>query len=169
MKTIKSILTVLSFFLLHSVTDAQNCQGDNIKVYKGATGCQCHCMKECVTPAELPVYLANGWNTEGCWNCCKFYHGGWVDAETKKTSIINITPNVEPGTVTISYTLAGESDVKIKVTDMAGRCVASVADEHKEDLDNELIWDQSMLSPGIYYLTLEAGDHHETKMISVAD
>jgi hypothetical protein len=167
MKTIKSILTVLSFFLLYSVTDAQNCQGDKIKVYKGANGCGCHCMKECVTPAELPVYLANGWNTEGCWNCCKFFHGGWVDAGTTKTSLEALIPNAEPGTITVAYTLSKESEVKIHVTDMTGRCVATVSDEYKEDLDNEVIWDQSLLSPGIYYLTLEAGDHRETKMISV--
>jgi len=169
MKTIKSLLTVLAIFVLYSFATAQNCQGDNIKVYKGATGCQCHCMKECITPAELPVYLANGWNTDGCWNCCKFYHGGWVDAEIRKTSLDSIIPNVEPGTITIAYTLAAEGDVKIQVSDMAGRCVATVANEHKEDLQNELIWDQSNVSPGIYYLTLEAGDHRETKMISIVE
>ena len=38
-----------------------------------------------------------------------------------------------------------------------------------EDLDNELIWDQSDINPGIYYLTLEAGDHRETKMISITE
>jgi hypothetical protein len=124
-------------------------------------------MKECVTPAELPVYLANGWNTNGCWNCCAFKN--WVDAGIKKTSLDEITPNVEPGSVTVSFTLASESDVKIQVMDMTGRTVATVADEHREDLDNELIWDQSALSPGIYYLTLEAGDTHETKMISVTE
>ena len=169
MKTLKTLLTVLCFFLLYSVTDAQNCQGDNIKVYKGANGCGCKCMKECVTPAELPVYLANGWTTEGCWNCCKFYHGGWVDVIIPKTSLDGITPNVEPGSVTIAYTLATEGDVKIRVTDMAGRCIATVADEYKEDLDNETIWDQSTLSPGIYYLTLETGDQRETKMISITN
>jgi len=166
MKTIKSILTLLSIFLLYAFADAQ-CSGDKIRVYKGANGCGCHCMKECVTPAELPTYLANGWNTNGCWNCCPFKN--WVDGKNKKTSLDEITPNVEPGSVTIAYTLAAEGDVKIKVTDMAGRCVATVADEYKEDLDNELIWDQSDINPGIYYLTLETGDHRETKMISITE
>ena len=64
---------------------------------------------------------------------------------------------------------ATEGDVKIQVTDMAGRCVATVANEYKEDLDNETIWDQSTLSPGIYYLTLEAADHRDTKMISITE
>jgi hypothetical protein len=166
MKTFKIILTILSLFFIYASATAQ-CPGDKIKVYKGANGCGCHCLKECVTPADLPVYLANGWNTEGCWNCCAFKW--WVDGGIKKTSIDEITPNVEAGSVTIAYTLAAEGDVKIQVTDITGRCVATVADEYKADLDNELIWDQSDLSPGIYYLTLEAGDHQETKMISVTN
>jgi len=167
MKTIKNILTVLSLFLLYSFADAQNCPGDNIKVYKGGNGCGCHCLKECVTPAELPVYLANGWNTSGCYNCCKFKN--WVDAGIPKTSIDELYPNAEPGSLTISFTLASESNVKIQVTDMTGRYVATVADEYRKDEENELIWDESALSPGIYFLTLEAGDQSETKMFSVID
>ena len=166
MKTLKIILTALAIFMIYGLAEAQ-CPGNKIKVYKGANGCGCHCMKECVTPAELPVYLANGWSTTPCWNCCAFKW--WVDGGIKKTSIDEITPNVEPGSVTIAYTLAAEGGVKIKVNDVTGRCVATVADEYKEDLDNELIWDQSELSPGIYYLTLEAGDHHETKMVSITE
>ncbi|HJW31664.1 MAG TPA: T9SS type A sorting domain-containing protein [Saprospiraceae bacterium] len=166
MKTIKSFLTVLSLFLVCSFAHAQGgCQGDNIKVYKGASGCGCHCMKECISPSDLPLYLANGWSTEPCWNCCKFKN--WVDAEIRKTSLDAIVPNVEPGSITIAYTLATEGDVKIQVTDMTGRTVATVADEYRQDLDNELIWNNSALSPGLYYLTLETGDHRETKMISV--
>ena len=167
MKFIKSMLTVLSLFLLYSVTNAQNCQGNNIKVFKGANGCGCHCMKECVTPAELPVYLANGWNTEGCWNCCKFKN--WVEAEIPKTSIDEVHPNAEPGTLTVSYTLAKAGDVKIRVADMTGRCVATVVDEYREDQSNEVIWDQSGLQPGMYLLQLEAAGYNETKTISVME
>lgn len=166
MKNIKTIVAVFSLMLLYSFTDAQgNCPGDKIKVYKGAIGCGCTCMKECVTPAELPVYLANGWYTTGCWNCCKFKN--WVDAGTPKTSIEEVHPNAEPGSLTISFTLASASDVKIQVTDMTGRHVATVADEYREDLDNEFIWDDSDLSPGMYLLTLQTGDSSDTKVFSL--
>ncbi len=167
MKTIKTILTGLSLFLLICVADAQKCPGDNIKVYKGANGCSCHCLKECVTPAELPVYLENGWNTEGCWNCCKLKW--WVDARIPKTSIDEVYPNAEPGSLTISFTLASASDVKIQVLDLTGRCVATVADEFREDLDNELIWDHSGLNPGMYLLQMQSVGFSETKRISVVN
>jgi hypothetical protein len=164
MKTIKTILTVLFLFLLYSSTDAQGkCHGDNIQVYKGGKGCGCQCLKECVTPAELPVYLANGWNTDGCWNCCKLKW--WVDAGIPKTSIDEIYPNAEPGSLTVSFTLASASDVKIQVLDLTGRCVATVADEYREDLDNELIWDHSGLNPGMYLLQMQSEGFSETKKV----
>lgn len=166
MKNMKTIVAVFSLILMNSFADAQgNCQGDNIKVYKGAIGCGCQCLRECVTPAELPTYLANGWNTTGCWNCCKFKN--WVDASKPKTSIDEVHPNAESGSFTVSFTLASAGDVNIKVTDMAGRYVATVADEYREDLDNEFIWDNRELNPGIYLLTLQAGDNCDTKVFSI--
>ena len=168
MKSIQTILIVFSLMLMASFANAQgNCPGGKIRVYKGASGCGCHCMKECVTPAELPVYLANGWNTSGCWNCCWFKN--WVDADAPKTSLDQVYPNAEPGSLTISFTLATESDVKIQVTDITGRYVATVVDEFREDHVNELIWDESELTPGIYLLTLEAGSSRDTKILSVGN
>src|SRR4030095_5590545 len=149
MKAIKIILTLLPLFFLYSIANAQNCQGDNIRVYKGATGCTCHCLKECVTPDELQVYLDNGWNTVGCWNCCKFFHSNWVDAGIPRTSLDEVAPNAEQSFLTVSFTLASAGDVKIQIMDMTGRKVATVADEYREDLDNELIWDESALNPGV--------------------
>ena len=168
MKNLKTILTILSFVLMYATGFAQgNCPGDKIKVYKGASGCGCHCQKECVTPAELPVYLANGWNTVGCWNCCWFKN--WVDAGTPKTSLDEIHTGEEAGVLAIAFTLASARQVKIQVTDLIGQYVTTVIDEHRDELENELMWSDNQLSPGVYLLNFEAGDHRETKMISIAD
>jgi hypothetical protein len=165
MKTIKMILTVVTLGILCPLSQAQKCHGENIRVYKGGTGCGCHCLKECVTPDELPVYLADGWNTEGCWNCCK--RRWWVDAGIPKTSLDEVHPNAKPGSLTVSFTLASESTVKIHVADRTGRYVATVADEYRVDVNNELIWDESTLSPGVNFLTIEAGDFRETRKIAI--
>jgi len=165
MKTTKAILTTLSIFLFFTFAVAQNCPGDKIKVYKGGNGCGCHCQKECVTPAELPVYLANGWNTNGCYNCCKFKN--WVDSGKPKTSLDEITPNTKPGSLTVFFTLASEGDVKIQVVDLTGRYVATVINEYVEHQDNELIWDDHEINPGTYFIHMKTGDFTETKMISI--
>ena len=164
----KTLLTIFSIFLLCSFATAQgNCKGDEIKVYKGASGCGCKCMKECVTPAELPVYLANGWNTTGCWNCC--WAKNWVEAEIKKTSLEAITPTTEKGKLTITYTIASSGDVKLQVLDMTGRFVATLKNEFREDIDNELIWDISNIDPGMYVVSLTADGITDTKKISVTE
>ena len=165
MKTIQIILVVVPLLLLCAASNAQNCSGDKIRVYKGATGCGCHCQKECVTPAELPTYLENGWNTNGCWNCCKFKN--WVDADTRKTSFDEILPQVEQGLLSISFTLAAGSNVTIEVMDMSGRHIATLVDDYFEDVENELILDNKGLSAGAYLVKLEAGDFSETKQIAV--
>ena len=167
MKTIKSVLIAFFLLLLFANLNAQNCQGENIKVFKGANGCGCHCQKECVTPAELPTYLANGWNTTGCWNCCKFKN--WVDADTRKTSFDEILPQVEQGLLSVAFTLATGSNVKIEVMDMSGRHVATLVDEYVEEVENELILDNKGLSAGAYLVKIEAGDYCETKRVAVVN
>jgi hypothetical protein len=165
MKNIKTILTVIAIFLLYSFANAQGkCQGGTIRVYKGASGCGCHCLKECVTPEELPVYLENGWNTIGCWNCC--FGKNWVDAGEQKT-FRDIHQTDQPGTITASLPTVSESDVKISVMDMTGRFVETA--KYLETEDHELIWDQTGLSTGMYILNVQAGNYSENKIVSVVN
>ena len=165
MKKIKIIITVLALSMIYQLTYAQNCSGDKVRVFKGGVGCGCHCKKKCVSPEELPIYLANGWNTWGCFTCC------WVTNEEEKskneTSVTEVYPNQVPGSVTIAFNLPQESEVTIKISDSTGRSVATVANEFFEDGSNELIWDQSGLEPGIYLLHLQSAGYSETKKISV--
>jgi hypothetical protein len=168
MKATKTILTLLSLFLVCSYADAQNnCPGDKIKVFKGGNGCGCHCQKECVTPADLPTYLADGWNTTGCWNCCKFKN--WVDVSNPKTTLDEINPNAKNDSLTVSFTLATVSKVKIQIMDMTSRNVATIANQFFEDQTNELSWDHSSLEPGMYLLLMESTGYSETKKIAVLD
>ena len=166
MKTI-IIMMVLALGMISQLTYAQNCQGDKIQVFKGGNGCGCHCKKKCVSPEELPLYIANGWNTWSCYPCC------YVDNNEEKIeseiSLTDIYPNVAPGSVTIAFTIPRENEATIKVSDSAGRYVATVASEYFEDESNELIWDQSGLTPGIYLLQLQSGGYNEKKKISILD
>jgi hypothetical protein len=167
MKTIQTTLTLLCIILLYSIGNAQgNCPGDKIKVYRGATGCGCTCQKECITPAELPVYLANGWNTTGCWNCCKAKN--WVDAGLPETSPDTLDQAV-PDAPAKDSRLVSEQGVMIRVMDMTGRYVATVADAFIDHETDALLLDESGLEPGIYICQLQSGGSNETKRISVSE
>jgi len=167
MKTLRIILPMAALFFLYVFADAQNCQGNKIMVYQGGTKCGCHCKKKCITPDQLQGYLDSGWNTAGCFNCC------WVSDDEK-----SVAPYAElhednsystQGALTVAFTLPEKSDVKIELSDITGRYVATVADEFFEDTENELIWDQDEVTPGLYLLTIQSGANHVTRMVSVTD
>lgn len=162
MKNFKTILTILSICSVYSFADAQgNCPGGNVKVYRGASGCQCQCQKECVTPAELPAYLAEGWNTYGCWNCCKAKN--YVDAGAPD----NFPDKLD--SLSIFSGLVSTHDVRFKVMDMTGRYLVTAAIGVVEDEHNEITLEQSGLEPGVYLLHLESTGSSEVKKVMVTD
>ena len=168
MKTIKIIVTVFSLMLMYSFIAAQpNCHGDNIMVYKGGLRCGCSCKKKCVSPDELQYYLDNGWNMYGCFTCC------WVNADesnpTPEAALAMETPVPASHALIVSFRPSIETEVTIRVMDMTGRYVETVTSEFLEAGDNALAWDESGLSPGIYFLHINAGADSETKMIPVMD
>ena len=155
MKNVKTILIIFSLVMMYSFVSAQGgCQGGNIKVYKGASGCGCSCMKECVTPAELPTYLANGWNTNGCWKCCKFKN--WVEAGNQ-IDPYEVHFHSEIASTTASFPQGSENDVQIQVLDMTGRYVDTP--RYLQTEDNEIMWDQSGLNTGMYILNVKSGHY----------
>jgi hypothetical protein len=80
-----------------------------------------------------------------------------------------VITNPDAHTQIITYTLVAQGDVKLQVTDMTGRLIETIKDEYREDLENELIWDDSKLDPGVYVLTLEAGGFGDSKKVTVTD
>ena len=146
---------------------SQNCPGNKVQIYKGGVKCGCHCKKKCVSPEDLPLYLNEGWNQWGCFTCC------WVSNDEEYdihvTALTAVVPNEKDGSLSVSFTLEKESEVTLQLIDITGRKVATVANAIFSDTDNELIWDENELNPGIYYLTMHAGDYNETKMVSVVN
>jgi hypothetical protein len=44
---------------------------------------------------------------------------------------------------------------------------ATVADEFFEETENELVWGEDGVPPGLYVLTIRAGSHLETRVVSL--
>ncbi|MEP6794440.1 MAG: T9SS type A sorting domain-containing protein [Saprospiraceae bacterium] len=169
MKTIKIMIMLLSLSGMYQFAYAQpNCHGDNVLMSKGIKGSGCGgCKQKCVPTSEVQTYLAAGWYYGECFKC----NNNWVRTDEakriKETRLTEVYPNSVQGSVTIAFNLVQESDVTIKISDMTGRYVATVTNESFANDDNELIWDDSGLKSGVYFLTMEAGPYSETKKISV--
>jgi hypothetical protein len=171
MKTITTIAMMLSLTMMHQLAFAQNCQGDKVRISKGWKGqCGCHCEKKCVLPGDVQSYLDSGWYLGECGYIGKFccINGLRIEEEgnVSETSLANIYPNPTSGSVTIAFNLAEQANVVIRIFDVTGRTVATLANDLLEE-NNEVTWDASAVSPGIYFVEMKAGDYSETKKLSV--
>ena len=79
------------------------------------------------------------------------------------------TPEPASKVLTVSFHPSIENEVTIQVMDMTGRYIETVTSEFLEDEDSAVAWDDSGLSPGIYFLHISAGDVTETKMLPVME
>ncbi len=81
-------------------------------------------------------------------------------------------PNPVYGSSTnIRYYVSEDSDVKIKIVDLAGELVAELNNKARGGFDNETVWDVSNIQSGIYYAYLEvksSSGNSANKIIKIA-
>jgi len=167
MKQIKMIVAVLALSLIHQFAAAQTtCHGDKILMSKGGVGCGCHCSRKCVSPAYVKTYLNNGWHYGDCWgNCC------WIrvnkNSPAAETALKEIYRNPASGSLTIEFSLAQQGEVSLEVFDAKGGYVNTITHNIFTQENNQVTWDASAVSQGVYLLKMKAGDYTVTKRISV--
>jgi hypothetical protein len=74
-------------------------------------------------------------------------------------------PNPFNPTTTISYQLPADSFVSLRVYDMAGRLVTTLADGWRQAGSHEVTFDASGLPSGIYFAKLTAGDYSQVQKL----
>lgn len=79
-----------------------------------------------------------------------------------------IAPNPVSGRTRISYALHQTGDVRLAVYDMLGREVAVLVEGSRAAGDNEVVFDASALTPGAYFVRLQAGVYTLSRRITVA-
>ena len=72
-------------------------------------------------------------------------------------------PNTFNAATVISYQLAVNSHVTLKVYDALGREAAILVNEEKEAGKSSVQWDASRYPSGVYYYTLQAGEHRDAR------
>lgn len=72
-------------------------------------------------------------------------------------------PNPFNATTVISYQLALDGHVKLEVYNLLGQKVATLVDEQQQAGYKSVIWQASLLSSGLYFCRLTAGDFDETR------
>ena len=115
-------------------------------------------------------YAASGWNEQAITDTLELLLGdiavlanpgdGVVAAQDlpHRVALHPAYPNPFNPTVTITYTLAEPSRVRLNVFDLSGRQVATLGQSGRKSAGrHELLWDARNRDSGVYILRLEAG------------
>jgi beta-glucanase (GH16 family) len=79
------------------------------------------------------------------------------EVKNQNTFGLNISPNPASGHITISYLISETSIVKLEIRDITGRLIRTMISEKQYSGRYQQKWNIQNLSPGIYFLTLNAG------------
>ncbi|HEX4374709.1 MAG TPA: FlgD immunoglobulin-like domain containing protein [Puia sp.] len=95
-----------------------------------------------------------------------------LKAPSSKASVSSLTIYPVPiqNSTTVSFTLAEPKEVFIKVFDMTGRPVKTIAGAQLQPGDHQFLWNGkdekgNALNTGIYFLRIETEDYSETRKI----
>lgn len=80
---------------------------------------------------------------------------------------LSITPSISSSTVSINYSLAFKSDVRIEVYSTDGRIVETVTNRIDDAGNHQVMWHKRDLQPGIYFFKLMVNNETETRKIII--
>jgi hypothetical protein len=89
---------------------------------------------------------------------------------TSSINSINIYPVPVQASTTVSFNLFQSQQVSIKIFDMSGRSIKTLASAQMQSGDHQFVWDAkdergNAPTTGIYFLRIETADYTETKKI----
>lgn len=80
---------------------------------------------------------------------------------------LNAFPNPVSNSTTISFSLRQSQHVCLKIVDVSGRLVSTLADKIFEAGENEITWNAAEVNAGIYFLQFQTSENLQTKKLIV--
>ena len=118
--------------------------------------------------SQVSYYLSLGWKTSSSQLNCNLCHFRFSEEETiNETSLTGIRPNPISQSATITFTLSQSQKVSLKVFDMNGRLVTTLADYNFEKGDHEITWNASDVNAGIYFLQFQSAENLQAEKLIV--
>ena len=76
-------------------------------------------------------------------------------------------PNPFNAATTIDYTLASEAHVTVEIFDLLGRHLETLSDSEQPAGNHKVIWNASDVVSGVYFYRITAGDHSDTRRMTL--
>lgn len=90
-----------------------------------------------------------------------------VQTASQEFSLSQNYPNPFNPTTSITYQLSTQSHVRLTITDVLGREIVVLVNDEKPIGTYSVNFDASLLSSGLYFYTLQAGNFSETKKLNL--
>jgi hypothetical protein len=88
-------------------------------------------------------------------------------ANSNIANSILIIPNPISNSTTISFSLSQSQKVSLKIFDLNGRLVSTLADRIFEEEKNEIVWYAADINAGIYFLQFQTSENLQTEKLIV--
>jgi len=89
------------------------------------------------------------------------------ETENNLSNEVVIFPNPVANTTTIAFSFSQSQKVSLKIFDVSGRLVTTLADASFEEGDYEIIWNAGEVNAGIYFLRFETASYSENQKLIV--
>jgi hypothetical protein len=80
---------------------------------------------------------------------------------------MDVFPNPSFNSTIISFSLPLSENISLKIFDMSGKLISTLADKIFEEGDNEVVWNAREVNAGIYFLQLQSPENLQTKKLIV--
>ena len=159
--TKKLVAFIIMVMFSFTFVNAQPCNGNKILYYKCKNGGHSYpgCNSRCVDPNNPP----NGW-LPFC-PCVLRLANEPAGGEVFKLAV---SPNPVSGSTVISFFLEQSEKASLKIFDVNGRLISTLADKVFEEGENELAWNAADVNAGIYFLRMETAGYSENRKLIVA-
>ena len=167
----KSML-ILSLCVISQVTNAQTtCNGNKVLmtnlgfITPNHKNCNLACKTKCVLPSQVQQYQSQGWTLHPCITCTLWREQG--EAIQEKTPRLKIYPMPVSSFSSILFLLEKSENVSIKIFDVNGRLVSTLADKIFEAGENEIVWNAADVNAGVYFLQFQSAENLQKEKIIV--
>jgi hypothetical protein len=158
-----TFILLLAGMISYTIVNAQSCPANKVWTcrYDSCGVQECKCVKASEVQSWSAVIPP-----------CAYFHfhphccDGWRTGQMEIKTSLQVNPNPVSNSTVISFSLEQSQKVSIKIFDMSGRLVTTLADASYEEGDHGIVWNASDVNSGIYFVQFQMEEN--SQMIKLA-
>ena len=157
---LQTCILIITFCMMNQFVDGQvlSCKGKG-QVLMCRGGCGFFCSK-CVSKPKVQDYINSGWAV-----CSPLSLKS--SAENPDEDAISIFPNPVSNSSTILFSLAQAGKASMKIFDLNGRLVKTLADGEMTEGEHQIEWNAADVNAGVYFLQIQSAEFSQMAKIIV--